>query len=111
MSDDPVCEHEPVWPEPKQEHLQQVFEQSCRAVRGPEHTRRCRPPLVSWDHLCLAIMHGLLRGWNVQVDVWRLICSEQVGACAPVHVTDHAISNRIEQAVPVVQALFREVSA
>jgi len=52
-----------------------------------------------------------LRGWNAQLEVWRLICSERIGGLAPVQVCDQAIYNRIERAETSLQWLFEHVSA
>jgi hypothetical protein len=52
-----------------------------------------------------------LRGWNAQLEVWRLIRSERLGGFAPVQVSDQAIYNRIERAAIPMQWLFEHVSA
>jgi hypothetical protein len=52
-----------------------------------------------------------LRGWNAQLEVWRLICSERIGGFASVQVCDQAIYNRIERAGTSLQWLFEHVSA
>jgi hypothetical protein len=66
---------------------------------------------VSWSHLCLAILLCFLRGWNVQLQVWRMIRGERIGGFAPVPVSDQAIYNRIERAGSALQGIFEQVSA
>jgi hypothetical protein len=51
-----------------------------------------------------------LRGWNTQLEVWRLIGSEHLGGFALVRVSDQAIYNRIERAAIPLQWLFEQVS-
>jgi hypothetical protein len=111
MSNDTVSPQEPAWPKPNEKQLLQVFEQSCRDLCGPAKRRAGRPAAVSWSHLCLAIMLCFLRGWNAQLEVWRLIVSERVGSFAPVQVSDQAIYNRIERAATSLYWLFEQVSA
>jgi len=108
---DNVSEPEAAWPQPKQEQVMQLFEESCQALRGAQKKRAGRPASVSWGHLCLGMMLCFLRGWNAQLDVWRLICSERVGGFAPVQVCDQAIYNRIERASTSMQWVFEQVSA
>ena len=59
----------------------------------------------------MAIMLCFLRGWNAQLEVWRLISSEWVGFFAPVQVCDQAIYNRIERADTWMYWCFEQVSA
>lgn len=90
----------PFVPSPTRHRL---VEQSCHDVYGSGEKRVGRPATVSWNHLCLAIIHCFLRGWNAQLDVWRLLCSERLGPFAPVQVSDQTIYNRMEQAVILLQ--------
>jgi hypothetical protein len=69
-----------------EQQVLQVFEQSCRAMCLSEKKRAGRPAVVSWSYLCLAVMTCFLRGWNAQLEVWRLICSEHLGSFAPVNI-------------------------
>lgn len=59
----------------------------------------------------MAIMPCFVRGWNAQVEAWRLISSEWVGFFAPVQVCDQAISYRIERADAWMYWCFEQVSA
>lgn len=111
MSNNSASRQEAAWPRPNEKQLLQVLEQNSQDLCGPAKRRAGRPARVSWDHLCLAIVHCFLRGWNAQLDVWRLLCSEQLGHFAPVQVSDQAIYNRMEQAVIPLQWLFEQVSA
>lgn len=111
MSNERVSPQEPAWPRPNEKQLLQVFEQSCQHLCGPAKRRAGRPALVSWSHLCLAIMLCFLRGWNAQLEIWRLIRSERIGDFVPVQVSDQAIYNRIERAAMPLQWLFEQVSA
>ncbi len=111
MTNDSVPQQEPAWPKPNEKQLLQVFEQSCQDLCGPAKRRVGRPATVSWSQLCLAIMICFLRGWNAQLEVWRLIGSERLGGFAPVKVSDQAIYNRIERAATPLHWLFDHVSA
>jgi hypothetical protein len=59
----------------------------------------------------MAIMLCFLRGWNAQLEVWRLLSSEWVGFFAPVQICDQAIYNRIERADTWMYWCFEQVSA
>jgi hypothetical protein len=111
MKEDNVSPHEPAWPQPDEKQVLQALEQSSREVCAPARRRAGRPCLVSWPHLCLAIVLCFLRGWNAQVQVWRMIRDERLGDFAPVPVSDQAIYNRIERAGNAMQGLFEQVSA
>lgn len=111
MTNDTCSEQEAAWPTPSEQQVLQLFEQSSREVRVAAKPRVGRPPTVTWSHLCLAIMLCFPRGWNAQLEVWRLIRSEYVGHFAPVKVCDQAIYNRIERATTALSWLFAEVSA
>jgi hypothetical protein len=111
MSNENVSQQEPAWPRPSQHLVLPIFEQRCQDLSGSAKRRAGRPATVRWSQLCLAIMLCFLRGWNAQVEVWRLMCSERIGSVAPGHVSDHARSNRIERAVRPLQGLFEHVSA
>ena len=106
-----VSDQEPVWPEPRPEHVIALFEESSRALRGPQKARAGRRPLVSWTHLCLGMLVCALRGWNAQLELWRLIVSEPIGPFQPVQVTDQAIYNRVEHAVIPLQWVFEQLTA
>src|SRR5581483_11111478 len=67
---------------------------------------QCSGTTSAWRS-CSAIS----RGWNAQLEVWRLISSEGVGSFAPVQVCDQAISNRIERADTWMDWCFERVSA
>jgi hypothetical protein len=111
MTHDSASPQERVWPKPDEEQVLQLFEHSSQDLCLPVKRRAGRPALVSWNHLCLAIMLCFLRGWNAQLEVRRLISSERLGHFAPVPVCDQAIYNRIERAVIPLQRLFEQVSA
>ncbi len=108
---DNVSEQEPAWPQPKREQMVQLLEESCQQVRNLPSKRAGRPAKVSWSHLCLAILLCFLRGWNTQLEVWRLIGSQRLGGFAPVQVCDQAIYNRLERAGTWLYWLFEQVSA
>lgn len=59
----------------------------------------------------MAIMLCFLRGWNAQLEVWRLRSREWVGFFAPVQICDQAIYNRIERADTWMYWCFEQVSA
>jgi hypothetical protein len=78
------------------------------ALRG--WRKRGRPMQVAVAHLALAVLWCLLQGWQVQREVWRLICTQQLGAFAPVQVSDQAIYKRLdEQGGSTLQALFEQM--
>lgn len=68
----------------------------CAACRH----RRIRLTSRSHRVACTPLVHAvfnrralyLVRGWNAQWEVWRLIGSERLSGFAPVNVSDHAIS-------------------
>lgn len=111
MTYDSVSDQELAWPEPKQEQVLDLFKESCRTVVCPQKKGAGRPAKVCWSHLCLALLVCFLRGWNAQLEVWRLIGSETVGLFAPVTVSDQAVYNRIEQAPQHMRQVFESVSA
>jgi DDE family transposase len=111
MMNDSVSEQEPRWPEVEPKQVLQVVEESCQQVAWPQNKRAGRPAKVSWSHLCLGILLCFVRGWNAQLEVWRLIGSERLGDFAPVKVSDQAIYNRIERAGTSLQWVFEQVSA
>ncbi len=111
MSNDSKEEQAPAWPRPSWQQVLQVCEEQSQQMSVPARRRAGRPALVSWEHLCLAIMLCFLRGWNAQLEVWRLIRREQLGGFAPVQVSDQAIYNRLARAQGVMAQLFEQVSA
>jgi hypothetical protein len=111
MMYDSVSEQEPRWPEVEQKQVLQVVEESCQQLAWPQKKRAGRPAKVSWSHLCIGILLCFVRGWNTQLEVWRLIGSERLGGFAPVKVCDQAIYNRIERAGTSLQWVFEQVSA
>lgn len=110
MTYDSVGTQEPGWPQPEPKDVLQMYEASCQQVMQLAKPRRGRPASVSWSHLCLAILLCFLRGWNAQLDVWRLIGSQPIGGFLPVKVCDQAIYNRIERAGSWMQWSFEQVS-
>ena len=102
---------EPAWPRPEQRQVLELFHESSQDVRGRQKRGAGRPATVSWSHLCLGIMICFLRGWNAQLEVWRLICHERIGTFVPVKVCDQTIYNRIERAEMAMAWLFEHVSA
>src|ERR1700730_1686728 len=108
---DSVSEQEPRWPQPEPKQVLQVVEESCQQLAWPQNKHAGRPAKVSWSHLCLGILLCFVRGWNAQLEVWRLIGSERLGDFAPVKVCDQAIYNRIERAGTSLQWVFEQVSA
>ena len=109
MSHDSVSRQEPKQPEPKQEHLLALLQESSRELQAKAR-RPGRPASISWTHLCLGIVLCFLRGWDAQLDLWRLLCWESVGSFAPVRVSDQAIYNRLARAEKYLRQLFEQVS-
>jgi hypothetical protein len=111
MSHENVSQQEPAWPRPNKHHVLQIVEQRCRDLSGSAKKRAGRPATVRWSHRCLAIMRCCVRGWNAHVEVWRLSGSERLGGFAPLKVSDHAISHRMERAATPLHWLCEHVSA
>lgn len=111
MRYDNVSEQEPRWPQVNREQMVQLLEESCQQVSRPPRKRAGRPAKVSWSHLCLALLLCFLRGWNTQLEVWRLLGSQRLGGFAPVQVCDQTIYNRLERAGTWLYWLFEQVSA
>ncbi len=102
---DNVSEQEPAWPQPKREQMVQLLEESCQQVRNLPSKRAGRPAKVSWSHLCLAILLCFLRGWNTQLEVWRLIGSQRLGGFAApwasqVYAVDASTLDRLGRFLP-----------
>jgi hypothetical protein len=98
-------------PRPDSSQMLAVLQESSQALLSPQRKRAGRPAKVSWSHLCLGILLCFVRGWNAQLEVWRVIGSERIGDFAPVNVCDQAIYNRIERAGTSLQWVFEQVSA
>jgi hypothetical protein len=73
-------------------------------------SKRGRPAQVSWPFLTLGILWCVLRGWQSQLDLWRLISFFGLGCFAPVPVGDQAIYNRLERSLDRMQQLCLQVS-
>jgi hypothetical protein len=102
---------EPSWPSASQEQMLELFEESHKDLAPVFQRRRGRKPKVTWHHLCLAILTCFLRGWNVQLHVWRALISERLGPYEPVKVSDQAVYTRLHQAEIPMQWLFDHVTA
>lgn len=110
MSHDSVSRQEPKPAAPTQKQMLALLQESSREVQGKKR-RAGRPASITWTHLCLGIVLCFLQGWDAQLDLWRLLCGEQVGPFAPVRVCDQAIYNRLERAEKYLRQLFEQVSA
>lgn len=110
MMDDTLDVQEPTWPQPEHSQVLALFQESSEHLARRQKRGAGRPATVSWSHLCLAIMLCFLRGWNAQLEVWRLITDKPLGGFAPVKVCDQAIYNRIARAEKAMAWLFVQVS-
>jgi Transposase DDE domain len=73
--------------------------------------KRGRPQVLSAWHLSLAVLVCLLRGWQSQLEVWRLIAFFGVGRLPALPLSDQAVYHRLEQdGVSAFQACFAQVS-
>ncbi|GCE10999.1 IS4 family transposase [Tengunoibacter tsumagoiensis] len=74
--------------------------------------RRGRPQRLSSCFLFLGILICMLRGWNSQLDLWRLLSFSGVGTLPPVRVSDQAIYKRLAQNTHAhFRAFFEQMSA
>lgn len=81
----------------------------CQSVEQPRK-RAGRPALLSWQHLCLAIVTCFLQGWCHQRQVWRLIRGQRLGPFEPLPISDQAIYNRLAGAATPMRWFFEQVS-
>lgn len=74
--------------------------------------KRGRPQKLSSQFLCLGVLICLVRGWQSQLEVWRLIRFTGLGAFAPVLVSDQAVYKRLAQhSSALLQTFFQQMSA
>lgn len=79
--------------------LHQVLSmKDAQATQTPEPGRRGRPPLLSQDHLWLAMLLAMLQGLSGFASIWRLICWTGVGHWPILHLSRAAIRKRLLQA-------------
>src|SRR5437016_3183134 len=85
---------------------------SLPAEAAPAARSRGRPVSLSAWHLSLAVLLCLLRGWQSQAEVWRLIAFFGVGPLPRLPLSDQAVYARLEQdGVSAFQAFFGQLSA
>lgn len=88
-----------------------VLSQHTHEVHAPERRPRGRPPLVSLQHLYLALLIGVLRQTPHLSTIWRRLHLEEIGPFAPVQVTYEAVRKRLLSAgTTALQHLFETVS-
>jgi hypothetical protein len=93
-------------------HLVPLIEAAVQPPGKREPSRRGRPVQVAVGHLALAVLWCVLSGWQVQRQVWRLICTQPLGPFEPVQVSDQAIYKRLEQqGGTALHALFEQITA
>src|SRR5947199_8738215 len=97
MTHDSITRQARSLPVPSNARLVACLNERCQAL-ALAGQRRGRPARLSGLHLCLGIMLCGLRGFGAQLGLWRLLCLEAIGPCAPVQVSDQAIYNRLESA-------------
>ena len=98
-------------PLPQPEQVCAVLKTECQELLSTARPRPGRPPTLPWLHLCFGVLACVLMGWQSQLDLWRLLCFEGCWWFAPVPgLCDQAIYNRLQRAVPWMQALFQQVS-
>jgi hypothetical protein len=87
-----------------------VLSQHTHEVHAPERRPRGRPPLVSLQHLYLALLIGVLRQTPHLSTIWRRLYLEEIGPFAPVQVTYEAVRKRLLSAgTTALQHLFETV--
>lgn len=90
------------------EHL--LVKMPAESATAPR--KRGRPVELSAWHLSLAVLVGLLRGLQSQLEIWRLIAFTGVGLLAPLPLSDQAVYDRLEQdGVSAFEAFFGQLSA
>lgn len=84
-----------------------AFFEGILAQAAPVQDKRGRPAILSWPHLCLAALLGLLRRAEGVADVWRLLTLAPVGSFAPVRLSVQAVRQRLLAAglAPLTQLL------
>ena len=69
------------------------------------------PRRISQTHLWMSLLLCVLQGMSNFQQWRRLVCTQVVGGCQPIHLTDDALIKRLEQAgVQEIQQLFEQVS-
>jgi hypothetical protein len=68
--------------QPQEEELQSCLLTICPPPqdRSVLKRRRGRPVELTLPHLALGVLLCLMRGWESQLDLWRRLCFEGVGA-------------------------------
>ncbi len=88
-----------------------VLSQHDSQVLAPERRRRGRPPILSLQHLYLALLIGVLGQTAHLSTIWRHLYLTQIGTFAPVQVTYEAVRKRLLSAgTAALQYLFATVS-
>jgi len=92
-------------------HQVLVLAQESTAIQAPECRPRGRPPLLSLQHLYLALLMGVLRQTPHLSTIWRRLYLEEIGTFAPVQVTYEAVRKRLlSTGTTALQHLFETVS-
>ena len=75
------------------------------------HRGRGAPPKLLSQHLCLALLQGVLCQARHLSTIWRLLVLQPVGSFAPVHVTYEAMRTRLLRSGPaLLQDCFQTLS-
>lgn len=93
--------------------LQQVLllSEQTSQVSVPPRRRRGRPPTLNVQHLCLALVVGVLQGPRHLSTIWRRLWLEPIGTFAPVQLTYEAVRKRlITGGTTALKQLFESVS-
>ena len=92
-------------------HQLLVLSQQRTAVQAAGRRPRGRPPLLSLQHLYLALLIGVIRQTPHLSTIWRRLYLEEIGTFAPVQVTYEAVRKRLLTAgTTALQQLFETVS-
>jgi hypothetical protein len=105
-------------PVPKPTHPQEEELQSCLLTICPPpqdrsvlKRRRGRPVELTLPHLALGVLLCLLGGWESQLDLWRRLCFEGVGAWPRLDICDQTVYTRLGQhGLQAMQDCFTQVS-
>lgn len=94
--------------------LQEVveFSSSQHTVSVAQHRPRGRPLQLSWLHLALALLMGVLQQDQHLSTIWRRLYLQPIGSFAPVHLTYEAVRKRLLSAgSALLEQLFDTVTS
>lgn len=103
-----------ILPEPSRPKglIETLLQEAGPHQEPPQIKRRGRPSIILHSHLGWALVWCFLQGWHSQLDLWRQICTEQLGGFAPVQVSDQAVYKRLAlSGITALRLVLESVSA